>query len=267
MWAASTTFRAGDYLVGVRSSSGKVDALLRQVFLDHVARDDAPAAYSVWVNDARPRPGMPAARHAVYHGNRAAVADTCLQRVVRALWFHLAAHADERRPDRVQLTAGAVIGQGRAVLVPSGALQRRPGLDARLRHKGAVGLDVPWVTLDAARGEVVVDPAAVDFDGAALAQLAPPPLPRATVMPGRYPVAGWLVTDAAAAASRGAAALRAVRDVHDEPTVGWQRALEAVGAGLRTAAVHVMPDESPVLADLISQLLRDEAKWPGTGRG
>ena len=91
-WVAASTFRVGAWALGVRSSNGAIDDLLRRVLAAHVLDIDAPANFSALMADDRAR-----SFHFLYRASDALVRTRVAGRVVRTLISHLSTFVDSPR--------------------------------------------------------------------------------------------------------------------------------------------------------------------------
>jgi hypothetical protein len=171
-----------------------VRALLARYVVDGVK---APPNYSVRIggSDAEGRGGRDL--HLLYKSSTKAVRSRVPSRVLRGLVTYLASHTFTCPLDRLRTSAVALLADGDAVLAPPFLLRSLDVLQPRLERAGLRFVDAPFVQIDPAAAEVVVEPSALDVDDSILQALdgrfassdREPP----AVEPGRYPLRGWAV--------------------------------------------------------------------------
>jgi hypothetical protein len=230
-WPASSTFRVGEWALGVRSSNIEIDDVLQRVLAAHLVAVDAPANFSVLMADERVR-----SFHFLYRASDALVRTRDAGRVVRTLIAHLSTFADS--PSSViRLDAAAVIADGRAIVVPESMRAELGSIETRLNLAGMTVVDAPTLHLEPESGSVIVPDSALTIDTDALAAYAhaSPPAPA-----GRYPIAAWaLVTapDRVGPIGRAQGVAAAALQVANASEVGAQRTLDAVAAALQEVPV------------------------------
>jgi hypothetical protein len=234
-WVTTTTFRVGEWALGVRSSSFEIDAVLRRVLEAHVVDVDAPANFSALMADGETR-----TFNFLYRASDALVRTRARGRLLRTLIAHLSEFAEPTSPV-IRLDAAALIAGGGAIVVPEGLREAIAGIETRLNVAGLQVVDAPTLGLDAG-GHIVVPEPAVTIDAAALAEyeLDPEPLGRelAPVLPGRYPIIAWaFVTGEPGAGPVGRAQgiAAAAQQVKNAAMVGAQQTLEIVAGALADA--------------------------------
>lgn len=252
MWAATTTVRAGDEVAAVRSCSAALDAVVRRVLAEHLAAGGAPTReYGLHLSAPAGTRGLqlsagaPRGARGVHHliaGSRVAVRARSASRLLDALLVHLAVDAGGCG-ELLRLRAVPVVGGSRALLLPAGIPGAVARVERRLWPRGACVADTPGAFLDPRSGEVVVPAPWVAADTDARARLAvldgggrDEPRPR----PGRYRLAGWIVSAQAPATTRlrGAQALSAAL-AHVGDAAGLPDALRALALALADAPVLV----------------------------
>lgn len=154
---------------------------------------EAPPNYSVWIElpgttESRV-PGTPLSR--LYRSSGLVVRSRSARRVIDGLVSYLSAHADPQ-PGVLRSVSAALVGHGRAVLVPSWILGSLELVQPPLERAGWAFVDSFCVSIDPATGELVVPPDVVAVDDSVLAQFptgdgrAVPSVPA-----GRYPIVRW----------------------------------------------------------------------------
>ncbi|MGH9177319.1 MAG: hypothetical protein ACRD0N_02025 [Acidimicrobiales bacterium] len=257
VWAATSTFRIGDLHLGVRSGHQGLHEWLRRALAAHLVPDvEAPDNFTLLVGQrgdgeaSRPARGRAVGGgfHFLYRSSASMVRTRDPHRLARALLHHL----DGFRPDAgaglLQLSVSVLVGEAGAVLAPASLRGWLEVVERRLNARGLIVADLPWVAVDADRGEVVVPEPDLRVDWSAFDDLeevvATPRRTEAVVQPGRYPIVGWgLQTEADGAGTlRPALAVaRAAPSVINVAELGGQGVLDQV-AGLvrrvRPAGVH-----------------------------
>jgi hypothetical protein len=259
-WATTTTFRIGEWAIGVRSSSLEMDAVLRRVLGAHVVDVDAPANFSALMADGETR-----TFNFLYRASDALVRTRAGGRLLRTLIAHLSEFAEPPAP-AIQLNAAALIADGGAIVVPDGLRAEMAGIETRLNVAGLQVVDAPTLGLEA-DGHIVVPEPAISVDAAALAEydLDSGPLGRElpAVLPGRYPITAWaFVTGEPGAGPVGRAQgiAAAAQQVRNAATVGAQHALEVVAAALADAPMSgIWWDESGQLVKRLRTLANGAA--------
>jgi hypothetical protein len=238
-WAATSTFRVGEWALGVRSSNTEIDAVLRRVLAAHLVDIEAPANFSALMADERAR-----TFHFLYRASETLVRTRAAGRVLRTLIAHLSDFAVPSNPV-IRLDAAAVIVDGKAIVVPALMRAELGGLETRLNIAGMTVGDSPTLYLDPGTASVIVPEPAITVDTQALADFerSQPPTPGREldpVLPGRYPIAAWaLVTGPALIGPIGRApAVAAVaRQVANADELGAQQTLDAVADALQAVTV------------------------------
>lgn len=248
--------------MGVRSSTAAADDVLRRALAAHLVDDpDAPANYSLQLLPHAEDASTAQPLHRLFENSSEIVRDRSPDRVVRALLHTLGGFAPPV-DTHVQVWATAVVGPAGAVLAPGAWRRRRPALERALRRTGWTFLDVPFVSLDVAAGDLVVcvPPLAVDHAAlAGLGDVAPGP-PAPPVPAGPHPVRGWVVSPSAGdeAPSRADALVSAMRLCRNRDVIGGRRALAVLATALTAVRVAGVPrtltDDAAagVLAELLS---------------
>ena len=206
MWAASTPFVIGPYVVGVRSSSIELDAQLQQLLARHVvALEGVPYHYSVWLHSSEQAGGSHPRLHMLYRGGRPVVRSRSSDRVIAALVEHLDSHLTDARPDLLLIDAVMLVRDVEALVLLGAHHADVARLDRPLQRAGWRVVDRPGVALDEA-GMVVLPQRQLEVDRAVLDELASP---ANGVVPGQYRVRGWLHVGVAKPASRAEIVVRA----------------------------------------------------------
>lgn len=237
-WAASSTFRVGEWALGVRSSNVEVDDVLRRVLAAHLVAVDAPANFSLLMADERAR-----TFHFLYRASDALVRTRVAGRVLRTLIAHLSTFADPSS-SVIRLDAAAVIVGDRAIVVPESLRAELGSIETRLNLAGMTVVDAPTLHLEPESASVIVPEPALTVDTDALAEYEraqhSPARELAPAQPGRYPIAAWaLVTgpDRVGPVGRAQGVAAAARQVANAAELGAQPTLEAVADALREVPV------------------------------
>lgn len=192
-WAATSTFRVGEYLVGVRSDSDVTDALVRRLLAGSLVEGPvAPPNYSLILSS--PNGDGQRGLSQVFRSSTAVVRTRRRRRALLGLlsWLHGHLPADG---SLLHLQAMATVGPQGAALAPWTLISSLEKLQPRLHRRGVQVLDAYGARLDLATGDLVVTEPPLAFDPAVLAEVEDdqrssgrelPPVP-----PGRYPVRGW----------------------------------------------------------------------------
>jgi len=232
-WVAASTFRVGAWALGVRSSNGAIDDLLRRVLAAHVVDIDAPANFSALMADDRAR-----TFHFLYRASDALVRTRVAGRVVRTLISHLSTFVDSP-PSAIRLDATAVIADGRAIVVPDSLRAELRHIETRLNVAGMTVVDSPTLHLEPGTRSVIVPEPALTVDIQALADYEragqSPARELAPARPGRYPIAAWvLVTgpDRVGPVGRAQGVAAVAQQVENAAGLGAQPTLDAVADAL-----------------------------------
>jgi hypothetical protein len=198
-WAASSTFKVGQWCLGVRSNSTETDSLVRELLRSYLVEDldgvEPPPNYSVVLHAGDGRGGGTRGLSFLYRSSLAVVRSRSALRVLQGLSTYLGAHelADSGREGLLVIDAVAIVGR-RAVLLPSFLRNyMEPGkLGGRLRRGGVTLVDAPMALVDPEAGELIVPPCdlelANDATFAKAARLGPP---SDGAPAGRYVLAAW----------------------------------------------------------------------------
>lgn len=200
-------------------------------------------------NHSRPKGGRPVSGgfHFLYRSSASMVRTRDPHRLVRALLQHLDGFRPEVGGGLLQLSVSALVGENGAVLAPASLQGWRDVLERRLNNKGLVFADLPWVAVDAERGEVVVSKTSLTVDWSAFDDLEEVVASRRTedvVKPGRYPIVGWGVQTQAedAGTLRPARAVsRITPSVLNVAELGGQRVLDHIAdlvRRVRPSGIH-----------------------------
>lgn len=194
-WPAATTFLAGEWALGVRSSTVELDASLRRILAAHVGDVDAPANFSALLAADTPPRGF----NFLYRADEILVRTRTPRRVVRTLLHHLSEFAAPA-PDTTapKLAAVGFVAGGRAVVAPERIRTELPNIESRLNARGIAVVDAPVLHVDTRTASIVVPEPALTVDAAALADFErrQPSTARELepVAAGRYPIAAWAFT-------------------------------------------------------------------------
>ena len=254
MWTASDTLKIGDLFVGVRSHPAALSNRVRSTLADYVAEDvDASPNYSVRLETREPGRMGPARTYALYRAQCLLLRTRKRERVLRALVRCLSGHIDP--PDGlVRVRQRAIVASSGAVILPQELHWRLEGLEPRLGANGMWLADPPFVDIDAATGELVLAPAMIGVDAAALDAGSDRPGPF-----GRYPIREWAILgrddDEAVTAP---AALAAIMPMVDGDVNG-SAAMEALLHALSRTSVTRIQHESG--ARLFDRLVTPSASW------
>lgn len=197
VWAASNTYRIGPVHIGIRTDSEWLEGVIRGALSAyHVPSVDAPANFSVAV--PRDDHGAVQGLNMLYEGHTNLVRSRHPERVLWALFQHLAKYLPTGSNGFLRVSNLALVHKGRAILVPRGVVTWMDLLAPRLNRAGWQFVDQPWSTVDLSTSELVVPPPMLEIDGAweseidaSQSQREPEP-----IGPGRYRLAGWGVFSA-----------------------------------------------------------------------
>ncbi|GEM_PF-5174768 len=198
-WAASSTFRVGQWHLGVRSNSAETDALVRDLLRSYLVEEldgiEPPANYSVVLHAGNGQGRGTRGLNLLYRSSLAVVRSRSPLRVLRALSTYLSSHelADSGREGLLVIDAMAIVGQ-RAVLLPSFLRSYgEPGkLEGRLRRSRVTLVDAPVALVDPEAGELIVPCCDLErADEAVFAQAARLGPPSDGAPAGRYALAAW----------------------------------------------------------------------------
>lgn len=203
------TVAVGSLQIGVRTGSTSLDVGLRAALAAHIVEDgQAPPNYSVRLTEG------PGSFHFLYWGGRTVLRTLDPQRLLDGLLTHLSAHAG-LVPGRLRANALAAMRGDAALVLPAWLRQELPHFEPLLVRRGFTVADGPWVEIDLATAEVVVEPPlrvhrpALDTIIANTRRKRREP----SVPPGRYRIAAWSFLGAAGDAgrlSRAEATMRAI---------------------------------------------------------
>ncbi len=193
-WAGTLALGLGDTHVGIRYNSASTRTLLEQLFVGAVVEDPSvPDNYSVSLTGGS---GRSRDLELLVQGSRQHVRSRSRARVLAALLQHLSDDLRTSDGSLLRLAATpAVATDGSAILLPPGLIDAVGKLQPRLAKLGFTFADVPIALVDAASGELVVEPPSVAHDPAVLTdvdadvELGRSELP--LVPPGRYPLRAW----------------------------------------------------------------------------
>jgi hypothetical protein len=258
-WVAATTFRVGEWALGVRSSNVETDAALRRVLAAHVVDTEAPPNFSALMADDSDRHRHVRAFNLLYRASDPLVRTRAPGRVLRTLLQHLSDFATTDSAT-VRLAATGFVAGGRAVVAPHGIGSEMAHIETRLNAAGVRVIDALVLHLDPASGELVVPEPALTIDHDALADYERAnPAPRRepeSVRAGRYPIAVWAFTvgpeqDTTLRPAQAVAA--AAQQVVNADGFGAQQVLDVMASAIDNTRVAGMAWDDP--ADLANQLL------------
>jgi hypothetical protein len=234
VWAASSTYRVGPFLLGVRTDTSGLDGVLRAALGAHLVDGvQAPPNYSLQAN-ASSREGRLTTLGLLFWSSSLVLRTRSTRRLVEGLFGHLGSYVAGSRGGLLQVEAFAAVRDGRAVLAPLSLRNGHALLHARLQRAGALILDSPLAAVDPARGELVVEDPLLTIDRAALAGLDEAGAGDAgLVTPGRYRIAGWVLPRLAqdhGSISRAVAVLRTFSLVNNRLGLAGQSTLAGLAA-------------------------------------
>lgn len=261
-WAASSTFRIGEWHIGVRSKTFEADELVRRFLSSYLTEGiEAPANFSVVLRT----PGDEQTTLSKLYRDHSTVVRSPRRpsRVLKGLAEHLSEYLDLNPKDLLKLRMAALVRDGEAILVPASIVVWMDTLVPRLNGRGAQLLDAPFAMVDPTRGELVVLPPPLDVDETIVQLLdaqadpgvgsEPPP-----VLPGRYPVRGLSLFSGAGAEVRplslAASLAGAAPYVHNHPALGTAFVVESLRR-LFAGFGHPLALGSPYEGDLATRLL------------
>lgn len=231
---ASSTFRVGDRLLGVRSDTYDVDTRLQTALDAHVHHGPLVGSnYSIRLHDEPRGATVPLKR--LYCGGTLQLASRSGARVVDALLAHLSSWALDDDVSLVVVAAVAAVGHGRALLLPPEFAGHLPVLERRLARAGFSLTDWPDARIEPTSGLLVVPRCPLDVDEQPLADLRAlgrrPDAEGAPVDVGTYPI----VCRATIGTSPGAPTHPALEDVPhlgvpDKPAAAVHAVLSAIDA-------------------------------------
>ena len=195
VWAATGAYLIADYRVGVKADSMETEGTLER-FLASVRMPEgtrAPGDYALVLGDGGvTKRGL----NLVMQGTETVVRTRSPRRALLGLAGYLSTHLDQERPDFLRVSAMGVIMDGEAVILPADVNGWLDELQPRLAKLGGAPIDLPYLTIDVARREVVVPEPALALDTSVLDDYDEPPPRRSErprVEPGRYPLRRWLI--------------------------------------------------------------------------
>lgn len=198
VWAASSTYHIGPLHIGIRTDSEWLDGVIREALSAyHVSGVEAPANFSIVVPQSKLNGGAKGL-NMLYEGHTNLVRSRHAERVLRALFQHLAKYVPAEPNGFLRVSDLALVRDGRSILVPRSTVTWMDRVAPRLNRAGWQFVDHPWSTLDLDTAELVVPPPILTVDdgwekkiGAGQSQREPD-----AIRPGRYPLAGWGVFSA-----------------------------------------------------------------------
>jgi hypothetical protein len=254
VWAASSAYRIGPYLLGVRSSAVTFDALLQDVLAAHLIRGaDAPPNFSVQIAERGGGRGGAHPLHLLFWASQVVVRSRSLQRTARALLGYLNGYALSDPNGMLKIEAVGFVRDGKAVLAPGHLRFRTERVEPRLRRRGVQTVDGTATLIDAATGELVVPETVLQADLSPFDALDG--LEEPSGAPGRYRIVGWAFDRPSidlGSLSRARAVMLAAAQVPN--LVGHPGGTQQVLDGLRAVFRHARP----------ALLDESEAAWAGT---
>jgi hypothetical protein len=249
----------------VRATTSGLNDVLRAAFARHVVHGvDAPPNYSVQLGEASAG-GASSGFHFLYRSSTAVVRSRDARRILRALVTYLSSHqlddSRHRDPGLIRMHAVTLVSGSSAVLAPPVLRQRVELIERRLNGRGVRFADTPWALVDPDRGEVIVPEPVLDVDSDALdgldALTEGRDRPDPSVLPGRYPIAGWAFRvreGNAGRLTRAQAVMQALPMMIGSLERGAQRALDdltTVVRGIEPAGI-AWNDPADVVAPLVA---------------
>ncbi len=202
-WTGTVAVHVKDALhLGVRFNDERLQRLAVDALGERVASDllEAPPLFSVKVGTPGRRKAAPL--HFLYLGVRPVLGTRDLPRLMSGLANHVGAHLPREREGHVVDAIPVMTPRG-LLLVPQEILSMAGAIDRVLTPAGFRFADVPRVELDLENAEVIIPEPAVDFSLSPeeAAKIAPT-IAQPRLEPGRYPLAGWLLSVAASRIGR-----------------------------------------------------------------
>lgn len=196
-WAGTVAVHLeGDKHLGLRFNDAAVQEAVTRALGDRVVPDLEPVPYySLKLGTPGRRRKTP--MHALYLGPRPVLGTRDLGRLLDGLGLHLSAQVTRRSSGHDgYVVDGLALRSPRGVLLVPGQLMAMANvIDRVLVGSGFAFADAPYVQLDPARREVVVPEPVVPVrvPGDELDRLGPS-ADEERLAPGRYPLAGWLMS-------------------------------------------------------------------------
>jgi hypothetical protein len=137
---------------------------VRHALAEQVAEDiaDAPANYSILHEDGT---GRARGLYLLYRSSMVVGRYRSAKDAVAALVPHLASHRLDQRDDLVLVRAWPWVGRDGVVVLPQIMLANCAALEPRLRRAGYRVTGWPWVAIDPATGEAVVESPSLNGGG------------------------------------------------------------------------------------------------------
>lgn len=221
----------------MRTNTDDLTAVVRAALAAHLVPDgDAPPNYSAQLNDRDAAGGQPF--HFLFRKSSTEVRSRSPRRVVEALLTQLGWYAREAESELLAVDALALVSGGDAVLLPARLRTSLVNLERLFNRAGWAVVDGLYAELDPAGGALVVQPAGLDVDEAALAaldRLAPKARrPEPVAAPGRYRLRGWVLLGGEGDGRMGTAEalLRVAPLLRNADRLGAQRSLEDLAAAV-----------------------------------
>jgi hypothetical protein len=228
---AKYAVRVGDHHVGVQTSSRSVADLLERRLAGSLVDDpDVPGNLSIYEGTLALGDSRPVLR--VYEGCSYLFTATTRERAVEVVTARLEGFLPTdalRTGDLLALRMAAVLGAGRALLVPSVLLEREPALERRLRRDHLEVHPGPFSAIDVPRAELVLPAPWGVVDRTAREQASL----------GRFPVIGWAFDTGGAepALTRAHAVARALTRTVQPP--GAQHLERLASLSARSVVLHL----------------------------
>ncbi len=237
-WVAKSTFRVGEWALGVRSASAAADRALRAVLAAHLVDLDAPANFSVVLTD-RHESGAPRPLNFLYRSSAPVVRTRRPDRVLNALLAHLSGFAapPAARHDAglLRIDGAAFVAGGRAIVAPAMLREALEPIESGLNRAGVQVVDEPFLLIDPQAARLVVPEPHVQLDADARTrferQFAATGREPAPLGPGRYPLLAWAFVTGPEMIGRLPAAQgigAALRQVVNAGDLGAQASLDAM---------------------------------------
>ncbi len=177
----------------MRSSTVAADVMIRRLFASWLLPDAWPERghYSLILGPTVPSRAGERALSILFAGGVPIVRSRSARRVLRALAAHLASYGAGPAPaGLLRFKAVAVVGERGGVLLPAGVFGHFDlcRLERELTRMSLRLVDQPWVHVDPATTELVVDDVPLPADAG-----APLDEPEERLPSGRFPVIGWFV--------------------------------------------------------------------------
>lgn len=189
-WAATVPLRAGDRVIGVRTSSRGAEHLVRAAFADRIVPGtEPPPNYSLVL---APRvTGVSQDLHVLYATYQVRVRTRSVARAMEALWHELEARDQRARGVFPLIDACVVVNDGSSHLLPSFWRRGVEAAHRRWQREGFVLVDRPWFAIDIDRATISIPPPAVWIDADTVAELELEDRMEARPAPGELAIGSW----------------------------------------------------------------------------